>query len=76
MEYSPFSIYVIKDMIINGESIVDHKPNYDTEGEHHYFEKYYIDRILTAQTPEDMLTAYTLAYKESLSLEEGNELSA
>lgn len=76
MEYSPFSIYVIKNMIINGESIANHAPNYDTDGEHHYFEKYYIDRIMNAQTPQETLTAYTLAYKESIKMEEGNDLSA
>ena len=75
MEYSPFSIYVIKDMIINGESIVDHSPNFDTEGEHHYFEKYCIDRIMNARSAQETLTAYTLAYKESLNMEEGNNLS-
>ena len=30
----------------------------------HMFEKYYIDRIIKAVSPEDMLTAYNLAYKK------------
>jgi len=67
MEYSPFSIYVLRNsyVIANGEkqNIINHiRHSAEETGEdhthvvNHMFEKYYIDRYINAQTAEDMLT--------------------
>ena len=67
MEYSPFSIYVLKNSYVtaNGEkqNILNHiKHSIEETGEththvaNHMFEKYYVDRYINAQTAEDMLT--------------------
>lgn len=66
MEYSPFSIYVLRDSNITigaqKQSILNHIKWAIPEGEErqhkadHMFEKYYIDRYINAKTAEDMLT--------------------
>lgn len=67
MEYSPFSIYVLRNSYVtaNGEkqNIINHiRHSAEETGEdhthviNHMFEKYYIDRYINAQTAEDMLT--------------------
>ncbi len=67
MEYSPFSIYVLRNSYVtaNGEkqNILNHiRHSIEETGEththvaNHMFEKYYIDRYINAQTAEDMLT--------------------
>lgn len=67
MEYSPFSIYVLRNSYVtaNGEkqNIINHiRHSAEKTGEdhthaiNHMFEKYYIDRYINAQTAEDMLT--------------------
>lgn len=64
MEYSPFSLYILKNewLDINGvkENIISHLPTSEsieekTHSAEHLFERYYIDRYLKAQTPEEML---------------------
>lgn len=72
MEYSPFSLYVLKNekVTVNGveQNILAHLPTSDSIEEqmhisNHLFEKYYIDRYLNAQSAEDMLTERTLLAK-------------
>ena len=60
MEHSPFSLYVLIDSI-NGQTIFGHESTAEKEKKesmhisNHMFEKYYIDRYLSAQTAEEML---------------------
>lgn len=69
MEYSPYSLYVLHSDKLNKQSIIEHMahapymPDDDSEAQHaasHLFEKYYIDRLINAQSPEDMLTEASL----------------
>ena len=73
MEYSPYSLYVLCDEYLNNpsrkDSIIDHMahapymPDDDEKAYHaasHIFEKYHIDRLVHAHTPEELLTLHTL----------------
>ncbi len=68
MKYSPFSIYVLRNSMVNGQDIVAHIwrdiqnqiEETSTHVDDHMFEKYYIDRYIFAQSPEEMLTERTL----------------
>lgn len=78
MKYSPFSLYVIQDVT----EIKAHAPKWGTESKatndhpdstQHLFEKYYIDKVFNAQTAEELLTAYTLAYKTMNTITDNKE---
>ena len=67
MEYSPFSIYVLRnsyatvngvkqDILAHIEHSLEKTDETHTHIADHMFEKYYIDRYIYAQTAEDMLT--------------------
>lgn len=71
LDYEPFGLFVVKNLAINGEKISDHKLHLDYnmhyiyQDQHEYqhmLEKYYIDRILMANTPEEELLSRSLAY--------------
>ena len=76
LEYSPFSLYVLRASVVNKQDIINHiystfEKGYEdldknelTHQINHMFEKYYIDRYLYAQTPEDIITEQTILYKE------------
>lgn len=72
MEYSPFSLYVLRSNKFGKENILAHfqelgyGQNLDGETTHnvdHLFERYYIDRYINAQSAEEMLTERTLLTK-------------
>ena len=85
MEYSPFSLYVLRDSIFNGIDIRGHiretygKEHPETEESEithqvdHMFEKYYIDRYVYAQTAEERLTIYTSIYTAYLRMLDDEE---
>ena len=71
LDYEPFGLFVVKNLAIDGEKISDHKVHLDYnmhyiyQDQHEYqhmLEKYYIDRILMANTPEEELLSRSLAY--------------
>lgn len=71
MEYSPFSLYIVKDVNIGGH-IINWATSDDYEEQHssnHYFEKYYIDRIINAQTPEEELINYCAVIEKFTELD-------
>ena len=75
MNYSPFSLYVLRNSIVNKQDILEHlyttfgKEHTEEEKEEithqidHMFEKYYIDKYLYAHTPEEVLTEQTSLWK-------------
>lgn len=72
MEYSPYSLYVLRDI----SSISGHATNFWPDGSNdptHIFEKYYIDKILKAESAQDLVTRYSLVYKEYVKLNEAGE---
>ena len=85
-QYSPFSIYVLKDSRVGEQDIREHlfhtfveKGYSNEESLHrvdHMFEKYYIDRYLMAQTPEELLTQYLVVYNRINQGQEVEDLEA
>lgn len=82
MEYSPFSLYILRNewLDANGvkENIISHMAGNEsikekTHSAEHLFERYYIDRYLKAQTPEEML-AERAALAERVAATEDEEL--
>ena len=71
MEYSPFSLYIVKNIDIEGH-LVNWGSADDYEAQHsanHYFEKYYIDRIINAQIPEEELINYCAVIEKLAELD-------
>ena len=72
MEYAPFALYVVKNLIIDNTLVNDHDHmfidnniNYKPEVEHdyqHILEKYFIDKILMSTDAEEELINTSLAY--------------
>ena len=81
MEYEPFGLFVVKDMAINNQDILNHysvfldkNNNYNNEIEHdyqHILEKYFIDKIMMSTSAEEQLINQSLAYLQLQ--EEDNE---
>lgn len=71
MEYSPFSLYIVKNANIGGHMIEwgDIDSYEEQHSGNHYFEKYYIDRIINAQTPEEELINYSAVIEKGAELE-------
>lgn len=72
MEYSPYSLYVLRDI----SSISGHITNFWPDGSNdptHIFEKYYIDKVLKSESAQELVTRYSLVYKEYLELNAAGE---
>ena len=71
---SPFALYLLHDETIDNENFFDHLIRSDgsieetndksVHNKKHMFEKFYIDRLLNAQSPEDTLTILTQAARD------------
>jgi len=85
LQYSPFSLYVLRNQYITTldgvrQNIFNHLPTSlpieeKTHVVNHAFERYYIDRYINAQTPEEMLEERTLLAQQ-LAIDGDNEETA
>ena len=85
LQYSPFSLYVLRNQYITTldgvrQNIFNHLPTSlpieeKTHVVNHAFERYYIDRYINAQTPEEMLEERTLLAQQ-LAADGNNEETA
>ena len=89
LEYSPFSIYVLRNSKINGQDILNHlisnineqypdqNINEISHEVNHMFEKYYIDRYIASKSPEETLSNYSniyISYLKAIENEENVEI--
>ena len=83
MEYSPYSLYVLRNEWLDIDNVkenifkhyyrIDGDRNEATHMTNHLFEKYYIDRYLKAQTPEEMLEERSLLTKRYMDSNDEEE---
>ena len=86
MEYSPFSLYVLRNQYLTTldgirQNIYNHLPASLPVDEkihivNHAFERYYIDRYINAESPEEMLEERTLLAQRLAADEENAEETA